>query len=119
MAEYLLAGTKQTCRMPWTMSACGGPTDAIQAPCGFRRDIVHEGNVQAVDAESLQAVLYRTAHSVGRVERDAVMARDYGHLTAAEAAALAAASNVKRLVIAETVELQPPGREKCNCLPLQ
>ena len=33
------------------------------------------------------------------LERDAAMARDYGHLTAAEAAKLAAASNVKSLVL--------------------
>jgi ribonuclease Z len=33
------------------------------------------------------------------VDRDAAIARDYGHLTAAEAAALAAMSNVKQLVL--------------------
>jgi ribonuclease Z len=33
------------------------------------------------------------------LERDAAIARDYGHLTAAEAAALAAASGVRRLVL--------------------
>ena len=33
------------------------------------------------------------------LERDAAIARDYGHLTAAEAAALAAMSNVKQLVL--------------------
>jgi ribonuclease Z len=33
------------------------------------------------------------------LERDAATARDYGHLTAAEAAALAAAGNVKQLVL--------------------
>jgi len=33
------------------------------------------------------------------LERDAAIARDYGHLTAAEAAALAAMSDVKRLVL--------------------
>jgi ribonuclease Z len=33
------------------------------------------------------------------LDRDAAIARDYGHLTAAEAARLAAASNVKRLVL--------------------
>ena len=33
------------------------------------------------------------------LERDAVMARDYGHLTAAKAAGLAAAADVKRLVL--------------------
>ena len=33
------------------------------------------------------------------LDRDAATARDYGHLTAAEAAAFAAASNVRRLVL--------------------
>ena len=33
------------------------------------------------------------------LERDAAIARDYGHLTAAEAAALAAVSGVKLLVL--------------------
>jgi ribonuclease Z len=33
------------------------------------------------------------------LDRDAAIARDYGHLTAAEAAALAAASDVKLLVL--------------------
>jgi ribonuclease Z len=33
------------------------------------------------------------------LDRDAAIARVYGHLTAAEAAALAAKSNVKRLVL--------------------
>jgi ribonuclease Z len=33
------------------------------------------------------------------LNRDAAIARDYGHLTAAEAAALAASSNVKLLVL--------------------
>jgi ribonuclease Z len=33
------------------------------------------------------------------LDRDAAIARDYGHLTAAEAAALAAASGVKRLIL--------------------
>jgi ribonuclease Z len=33
------------------------------------------------------------------LDRDLGMARDYGHLTAAEAAALAATSNVKQLVL--------------------
>jgi ribonuclease Z len=33
------------------------------------------------------------------LQRDSAMARDYGHLTAAEAAALAASSNVKQLVM--------------------
>lgn len=33
------------------------------------------------------------------VDRDAAIARDYGHLTAADAAALAAASGVKQLVL--------------------
>jgi ribonuclease Z len=33
------------------------------------------------------------------LEHDAVMARDYGHLTAAKAAGLAAAADVKRLVL--------------------
>jgi ribonuclease Z len=33
------------------------------------------------------------------LERDAEMARDYGHLTAAKAAGLAAAGGVKRLVL--------------------
>src|SRR5262249_56320953 len=33
------------------------------------------------------------------LDRDAAIARDYGHLTAGEAASLAAASNVKQLVM--------------------
>ncbi|PBB16558.1 MBL fold metallo-hydrolase [Mesorhizobium sp. WSM4313] len=33
------------------------------------------------------------------LERDAAMARDYGHLTAAQAASLAATSNVKQLIL--------------------
>jgi ribonuclease Z len=33
------------------------------------------------------------------LERDSAMARDYGHLTAAKAAALAAESNVKQIVL--------------------
>ncbi len=33
------------------------------------------------------------------LDRDVAIARDYGHLTAAEAAALAAMSNVKQLIL--------------------
>lgn len=40
--------------------------------------------------------------------RDAAMARDYGHLTAAEAATLAAASNVKSLVLTHISGRYPP-----------
>jgi ribonuclease Z len=43
------------------------------------------------------------------LERDSAMARDYGHLTAAKAAALAAESNVKQLVLTHVSGRYPEG----------
>ena len=57
------------------------------------------------DAETTEGLAEHVRDADGLVieatflERDAAMARDYGHLTAAEAAALAAASGVKLLVL--------------------
>jgi ribonuclease Z len=48
------------------------------------------GNVRGADVLVIEATF---------LERDAAIARDYGHLTAAQAAALAANSDVKLLVL--------------------
>jgi ribonuclease Z len=55
-----------------------GTTDGLSA-------VVGDANLLVVEATFLQ--------------QDAAIARSYGHLTAAEAASLAAASNVKRLIL--------------------
>jgi ribonuclease Z len=48
------------------------------------------GNVRGADVLVIEATF---------LERDAAIARDYGHLTAAQAAALAATNDVKLLVL--------------------
>ncbi|MBB4421628.1 ribonuclease Z [Bradyrhizobium sp. CIR48] len=75
------------------------PEDVLGPPSGGRKLVVigdtetTEGLAQhVVDADML--VIEATF-----LDRDASTARDYGHLTAAEAASFAAASNVKQLVL--------------------
>src|SRR5262249_994721 len=75
------------------------PEDGVGPPSG-RRTVVVVGDTETTDglgryvADADLLVIEATF-----LERDAAIARDYGHLTAREAASLAAASNVKRLVL--------------------
>lgn len=75
------------------------PEDVLGPP-GRRKKLVVVG-----DAETTEGLGERVRDADVLVieatflERDASIARDYGHLTAAEAAALAAASDVKQLVL--------------------
>ena len=48
---------------------------AVRKKGEIRRDVVDEGDIEAVDAEALQAVLDRAAHAVGRVVVDDVVRR--------------------------------------------
>jgi ribonuclease Z len=75
------------------------PEDVLGPPSGGRK-LVLIGDTEASDGLSK----YVTDADVLVIEatfldRDAATARDYGHLTAAEAASLAAANNVKKLVL--------------------
>ena len=75
------------------------PEDVLGLPSG-RKKLVVVG-----DAETTEGLAGRVREADVLVveatflNRDAAIARDYGHLTAAEAAALAASSNVKLLVL--------------------
>jgi ribonuclease Z len=75
------------------------PEDVLGPPSG-RKKFVVVGDTETTDglrryvADADLLVIEATF-----LERDAAIARDYGHLTAREAASLAAASNVKRLVL--------------------
>ncbi|OKO81823.1 ribonuclease Z [Bradyrhizobium sp. AS23.2] len=75
------------------------PEDVLGPPSGGRKLVVI-GDTETTDGLSK----YVTDADVLVIEatfldRDAVTARDYGHLTAAEAASLAAANHVKELVL--------------------
>jgi ribonuclease Z len=75
------------------------PEDVLGPP-GGRRKLVIVGDTETTDglgqhvADADLLVIEATF-----LERDAAIARDYGHLTAREAASLAAAGNVRRLVL--------------------
>ena len=75
------------------------PEDVLGPPSGGRKLVVI-GDTQTTDglakyvADADLLVIEATF-----LDRDAPTARDYGHLTAAEAASLAAANNVKQLVL--------------------
>jgi ribonuclease Z len=75
------------------------PEDVLGPPSG-RKKLVIVGDTETTDglgqyvADADLLVIEATF-----LEPDAAIARDYGHLTAREAASLAAASNVKRLVL--------------------
>lgn len=75
------------------------PEDVLGPPSGGKKLVVI-GDTETIDGLSK----YVTDADVLVIEatfldRDAATARDYGHLTAAEAASLAAANNVKELVL--------------------
>ncbi|WP_028135737.1 ribonuclease Z [Bradyrhizobium japonicum] len=75
------------------------PEDVLGPPSGGKKLVVigdtetTEGLSQYVAGADMLVI------EATFLERDAATARDYGHLTAAEAAALAAASNVRQLVL--------------------
>jgi ribonuclease Z len=75
------------------------PEEVLGPPSGGRKLVVI-GDTETTDglsgyvADADLLVIEATF-----LDRDAATARDYGHLTAAEAAAFAAASNVRRLVL--------------------
>jgi len=75
------------------------PEDVLGPPSGGRKLVVigdtetTEGLPQYVAGADLLVI------EATFLDRDAATARDYGHLTAAEAAALAAAGNVRQLVL--------------------
>lgn len=75
------------------------PEDVL-GPCAGRRKLVIVGDTETTEG---LAAHVRDADllviEATFLARDAATARDYGHLTAAEAAALAAAGNVGRLVL--------------------
>jgi ribonuclease Z len=75
------------------------PEDVLGPP-GGRKKLVIVGDAETTDGLAERArdadVLVIEATFL---DRDAAIARDYGHLTAAEAAALAAVSGVKRLIL--------------------
>jgi ribonuclease Z len=75
------------------------PEDVLGVPEGGKKLVV-VGDTETTDGLAEQArdadVLVIEATFLGR---DATLARDYGHLTAAEAAVLAATSNVKSLIL--------------------
>src|SRR6185437_12058827 len=75
------------------------PREVLGPPEGRKR-LVIVGDAETIDGLAEHArdadVLVIEATFLGR---DAAVAREYGHLTAAEAAALAAMSNVKQLVL--------------------
>jgi ribonuclease Z len=82
--------------------------DVLGPPAG-RKKLVVVGDTETTEglsehvAEADLLVIESTF-----LERDAAMARDYGHLTAAEAASLAAASGVKSLVLTHISGRYPP-----------
>jgi ribonuclease Z len=75
------------------------PEDVLGPPEG-RKKLVIVGDTEATEglAEHVRDADLLVIEATF-LERDAALARDYGHLTAAEAAALAATSNVKTLVL--------------------
>jgi ribonuclease Z len=75
------------------------PEDVLGPPAG-RKKLVIVGDAETADglAEYVRDADVLVIEATFR-DRDATIARDYGHLTAAEAAALAAASDVKLLVL--------------------
>ncbi|SDT50393.1 ribonuclease Z [Bradyrhizobium canariense] len=75
------------------------PEDVLGPP-EVRRKLVIVGDTETADglAERVQEADVLVIEATF-LERDAAIARDYGHLTAAEAAGLAAMSNVKQLVL--------------------
>ena len=75
------------------------PEDVLGPPVG-RKKLVIVGDTEATEglAEHVRDADLLVIEATF-LERDAAIARDYGHLTAAEAAALAATSNVKTLVL--------------------
>jgi ribonuclease Z len=76
-----------------------GPEDVLGPPEG-RRKLVIVGDTETTDGltEHVRDADLLVIEATF-LDRDAAIARVYGHLTAAEAAALAAKSNVKRLVL--------------------
>jgi len=88
------------------------PEDVLGAPSGGKK-LVIVGDVETTaglaehvrDADLL--VIEATF-----LERDAAMALDYGHLTAAKAAALAAESGARRLVLTHITDATPTRRSK-------
>jgi ribonuclease Z len=75
------------------------PEDVLGPPEG-RKKLVIVGDAETTDslAEHVRDADVLVIEATF-LDRDAATARDYGHLTAAEAAALAAASDVKQLVL--------------------
>jgi ribonuclease Z len=75
------------------------PEDVLE-PLEGRKKLVIVGDTEATEglAEHVRNADLLVIEATF-LERDAAIARDYGHLTAAEAAALAATSNVKTLVL--------------------
>jgi ribonuclease Z len=75
------------------------PEDVL-GPAEGRKKLVIVGDTEATEglAEHVRDADLLVIEATF-LERDAAIARDYGHLTAAEAAALAATSNVKTLVL--------------------
>jgi ribonuclease Z len=75
------------------------PEDVLGPPEG-RKKLVIVGDTEATEglAEHVRDADLLVIEATF-LERDAALARDYGHLTAAEAAALAATSNVNTLVL--------------------
>jgi ribonuclease Z len=75
------------------------PEDVLGPPQG-RKKLVIVGDTEATEglAEHVRDADLLVIEATF-LERDAAIARDYGHLTAAEAAALAATTNVKSLVL--------------------
>lgn len=77
------------------------PEDVLGPPEG-RKKLVIIGDTETVTVDGLSEYIRDADVLVIEatfLDRDAAIARDYGHLTAAEAAALAAMSNVKQLVL--------------------
>jgi ribonuclease Z len=72
----------------------------LLGPPGGRRKLVVVGDTETTDglAEHVREADLMVIEATF-LERDAEMALDYGHLTAAKAAELAAAGGVKRLVL--------------------
>jgi ribonuclease Z len=75
------------------------PEDVLGPPSGGR-NLVVIGDTETTDGLSKYVVDADVlVIEATFLDRDAAMARDYGHLTAAEAASFAAANNVKQLVL--------------------
>ncbi|UPU00800.1 ribonuclease Z [Bradyrhizobium barranii subsp. apii] len=75
------------------------PEDVLGSPGGGRKLVV-VGDTETTDGLSRHVVdADMLVIEATFLDRDAATARDYGHLTATEAASFAAASNVKQLVL--------------------